>query len=529
MEQELTNPTIPAMLYQASLSHPDNPALVHCEQGFKLTYRHFAAEVARVTRGLRALGLGPEDRVVIWGPNAPEWLLAQWAVSHLDAAWVPLEPDSDPERAAYVFKHCGAAGLVMAGELGPVLEEVPPEDRPPTVVCWGSGAVPGGLSWDEMLAGSRNVSPGAMAKLVGGVRRHHLAAVIYTSGTTGRPKGVMLTHEALVNKCFMATERLGLTAEDRLALFFPLSHMFGNTCIALAGMVRGATLVMPGAVFEPGQVLRAMAEEGCTALFGTPAMLDALLEHPDRPGLDLGSLRTGIIGGASCPRQLLERVAQELGAEQVAIGYGATEASSWVTLSHPEDSLELRGSTAGTRLRGVELMIADPATGQALPAGATGEICTKGWLMRGYLDEPELTAKAIDQQGWYHTGDLGSLDDKGYLRILGRLQETIQKQGRVIAPAEIEEVLHQLPQVAEAQVFGVPRPGAEGEEVAAWLRLKPGAELSPDQVLEHCRAHLEDPLVPDQVRLVDQFPRTPSGKVQKSKLKEMALAQGERA
>jgi fatty-acyl-CoA synthase len=524
MEQELANPTMPAALYQASLTYPDNEALVHCALGMRLTYRHFAAEVAKAARGLHALGLGPQNRVVIWGPNAPEWIISQWAIPHLDAVWIPLDPKSSADQAAYVLQHCRADALVMADELWPVLEQIKPEARPKTVVCWQhSGAAHGGVNWDQMLAGARSTSAGAMAKLVGSVKRYNLAAIIYTSGTTGRPKGVMLDHEALINKCFMATERLGLENYDRLALFFPLFHMFGNTCIAMAGMVRGASLIMPAAEFEPESALGAMAAEKCSALFGTPAMLSALLDHPTREGLDLGSLRTGIIGGAQCSLALMERVVNELGAAQAAIGYGCTEAASWITLTSPDDPLELRASTVGTRLRGVEVMIADPASGQALETGLPGEVCSKGWLMKGYLDQPEKTAEAIDQKGWYHTGDLGFLDEAGYLRILGRLADAIEKQGRRIGPVEIESVICQIPQVAEVQVFGVP--SAEGGvEVAAWLRLKPGVELNPEAVLEYCRGRLDEALMPDEVRMVESFPLTNAGKVQKSKLVEMALA-----
>jgi fatty-acyl-CoA synthase len=524
MDQELTNPTMPAMLYEASLTHPDNPALVHSARDMRLTYREFAAVVAKVARGLYALGIRPEDRVVIWGPNAPEWIIAQWAIPHLDAAWVPLDPKSTPEQAAYVLKNCQAQAVIMADDLWPVLQQVEEVARPEIVVCWNqSGAAHGGANWADMLNGARSTAPGVMAKLLGGVKRHHLAAVVYTSGTTGQPKGVMLNHEALTQKCLMATERLGLDHQDRLALFFPLFHMFGNTCIAMAGMVRGATLVMPEADFEPESALNAMAAEKCSAVFGTPAMLSALLDHPARQGLDLSSLRTGIIGGAQCPLELMKRVVEELGAAQAAIGYGCTETASWITLTSPDDPLELRASTVGTRLRGVEIMIADLESGEALDTGQPGDVCSRGWLMNGYLNQPEKTAEVLDRQGWYHTGDMGYLDDKGYLRILGRLKDAIVKQGRCIGPVEVESVICQIPQVAEVQVFGVPL-GDGGEEVAAWLRLKPGADLDPEAVLAYCRKHLEQILVPDKVRVVDEFPLTNAGKVQKSKLREMALA-----
>lgn len=527
MDQELPNTTMPAMLYAASLTHPDNLALVHCARDLRLTYRDFTAQVAKAARGLHALGIGPEDRVVIWGPNAPEWIIAQWAIPHLGAAWVPLDPKSTPEQAAYVLKNCQAEAVIMADDLWPVFQQMEEVARPETVVCWNqSGAAHQGVSWADMLAGARNTSPGAMAKLLGSVKRYNLAAVVYTSGTTGQPKGVMLNHEALTNKCLMATERLGLDHQDRLALFFPLFHMFGNTCIAMAGMVRGATLVIPGDDFEPESALKAMADEKCSAIFGTPAMLSALLDHPARQGLDLSSLRTGIIGGAQCPLELMERVVNELGASQAAIGYGCTETASWITLTNPDDPLELRASTVGTRLRGVEIMIADLDNGQALDSGLPGDVCSRGWLMNGYLNQPEKTAEVLDKQGWYHTGDMGYLDDKGYLRILGRLNDAIVKQGRCIGPVEIEAVISQIPQVAEVQVFGLPLEGGGegGEEVAAWLRLKPGADLQAEDVLAYCRDHLEQILVPDQVRVVDEFPLTNAGKVQKAKLREMALA-----
>jgi fatty-acyl-CoA synthase len=344
---------------------------------------------------------------------------------------------------------------------------------------------------------------------------------MYTSGTTGRPKGVRLDHESLLAKSLAATERLAIGPEDRLALFFPLFHMFGNTCIALAGLSRGAALVMPGHRFDPARALEALAGERCTAVFGAPAMLQAILEAPGREDADLSALRTGIVGGARCPLELMRRLVEGL-APELAVGYGITEAASWVCLSLPGDSPERRAATVGPPLKGSEVMIADPETGEELAAGSRGEVLCRGYLMKGYHRAPELTARAVDGRGWYHTGDLGALDEEGYLAVTGRLQEVILRGGCRVVPAEVEEALLALEGVAQAQVFGVP--AGEGHEVAAWLVARPGAGLAEEAVWAHCRSCLAPELMPDEVRLVESFPATPTGKVLKRRLAEEALA-----
>jgi fatty-acyl-CoA synthase len=345
---------------------------------------------------------------------------------------------------------------------------------------------------------------------------------MYTSGTTGRPKGVMLDHQSLLAKNQAAAERMGLGPEDRLALFFPLHHMFGNCCVALTGLIRGATLVMPGYRFEPGAVLEAMAEEKCTALFGAPAMMSALLEHPSRREHDLSSLRTGIIGGAPCPLELLRRVVEELGAGEITIAYGITEAAGWIAMTEPHDPLEVRATTLGKPLKGCQVKVVDPDSGQELPPGQEGEVCTKGFLMKGYLQMEGLTAQVVDTEGWLHTGDQGSLDAEGRLRLSGRRKEMIRTAAGEVFPAEVEEAVYQLPQVSQAAAFGLPAPEGDHEVIALWVRLKPEAALSEDEILEHCRRELDPTRVPAVVRLVEELPTTPSGKIQRHRLRELA-------
>jgi fatty-acyl-CoA synthase len=513
--------TLPARLYEMSLTLPDKEALVHLERGVRFSYRELSAEVARAARGLTAAGVEPGDHVAIWGDNAPEWLIAQWALAHLGAVWVPLDPGLEPGTAAWIMEHCQAKALVLADRLWPAAQALGPA-RPPVAVVWPqTGAGHGGLAWSDMMRRSREVPPGRVVQLIGRVTPADATAVMYTSGTTGRPKGVRLDHESLLAKSLAATERLSIGSNDRLALFFPLFHMFGNTCIALAGLSRGAALVMPGHAFDPAAALEALAAERCTAVFGAPGMLQAVLEAPGREEADLSALRTGIVGGARCPLELMRRLAEGL-APELAVGYGITEAASWVCLSRPQDPLERRAATVGPPLKGSEVRIADPETGEGLPAGDQGEVLCRGHLMKGYHRAPELTARVLDQEGWYHTGDLGALDGEGYLAVTGRLQEVIRRgEGRVV-PAEVEEAILLLEGVAEVHVFGVP--AGQGHEVAAWLRASAGAELDEEAVWAHCRASLPPELVPDEVRLVEGFPATPSGKVQKRLLAQEALA-----
>jgi fatty-acyl-CoA synthase len=377
------------------------------------------------------------------------------------------------------------------------------------------------LSWRQLMDSGRRIEGKLLTQRADSIRPEDPVALMYTSGTTGKPKGVILDHLGLINKSLVSTARQGITSEDRLCLFFPLFHMFGNTCIALAGLLQGAALILPGNRFDPETVLKTIVKEKCTAIFGSPSMMISLVDHPEFNKKGWSTVKKGIIGGAPCPIELMRRLVEEIGVSDVTVAYGITETSSWVTMTKPDDPIELRVSTIGTPLECNDVMIADLSTGKPLPPGNPGELCTRGFLMKGYYNMPAATAKAIDTEGWFHTGDLGMMDESGYVRVTGRLKDVIVRDGMEIYPVEIEEVLYRIPEVSEAQVFGFPDP-VKGQEMAAWIKLKEGVTLSLEAVALHMKQELDAARLPKHYKFVSGFPMTGSGKIQKFKLAEMA-------
>jgi len=297
--------------------------------------------------------------------------------------------------------------------------------------------------------------------------------------------------------------------------------MFGNTCIALSGLLRGTALVMPCREFDPSRILSAIHREACTAVYGSPSMMIALLDHPEFQEKHWRSVTKGTIGGSPCPEELMSRLVRDIGISHLTVAYGITETSSWITMTRPDDPIELRVSTIGTPLPCNEVKIIDPVTGEDMEAGRQGELCTRGFLMKGYYRMPAATAAAVDRGGWFHTGDLGEMDEKGYVRITGRLKDVIVRDGVEIHPVEVEELIYRLPAVSEVQVFGFPHP-RKGQEVAAWIKPKGGAEFSLIAVAAYLKDHLEEDRIPKYFKQVSDFPLTRSGKVQKFKLSEMA-------
>ena len=530
--------TVGNWLNQAARERPDNEALIHHQRQDRYTYKSFMEEVEKLARGLMALDLQKGDPVALWGPNLPEWILAQVALAKIGAVLVALDPSYGVEELQYVLAFSetkvlltaegpGGGYLKMIRTLAPELWE--PSPRPgkilpdlQTIITLFSPAPQPLLSFQEVLTRGKAISPEQLEEREKGLSPEDPLMILFTSGTTGKPKGVVLDHLGVLNKSLASTERLGITHQDRLCLFFPLFHMFGNTCIALAGLIRGAALVIPSDQFSPPEILSAIGAEKCTALYGSPSMMVALMESPQFKDFCPGSLRTGIIGGSPCPLEIMKRVVNQMGVREIAIAYGITEASSWLTQTLPQDPLELRVSTIGKALPNCEVKIVDPASGEELPDGTPGEICTRGYLMKGYFKNPEATARAIDQEGWFHTGDLGTRDSLGYFRITGRLKEVILKEGKEILPSEIEEALYRLPGVSMVQAFGMPDP-EKGEVVALWIRSKEGHVFSEEMVAGYCRDCLSEDCLPDYIRLVDSFPMTRSGKIQKFKMREMMM------
>lgn len=344
---------------------------------------------------------------------------------------------------------------------------------------------------------------------------------MYTSGTTGKPKGVILDHSGLVNKSLFSARRQGLHNQDRLCLFFPLFHMFGNTCITLAGLIQGASIIMPCKTFEPFKILSAIDREKCTAMYGSPSMLITLIDHPEFSPESWKTLRKGTIGGAPCPMELMRKLVGDLGVSDITVAYGITEASSWITMTKPDDPLDIRVSTIGTALECNEVKILDPVTGEDLPPHKQGELCTRGSLMKGYYQMPAATASVIDKEGWFHSGDLGVMDEREYFKITGRLKDVIIREGIEIYPTELEEILYKVPGVSEVQIFGFSHP-EKGQEIAAWIKLKEGARISLDNLKQYARENFNKEKQPHYYKFVREFPMTRSGKIQKFKLAEMA-------
>lgn len=526
---ETVHKTIGELLSETCRRYATREALVHTEAGTRSPYGLLQWEVERIARSLVHSGLQRGDRMALWAPNIPEWIPAFLAMAKVGVTAVPIDPDTDAEGLTFFLGQSECRGIIMAKGLE---EEFIPmamaaRDRCPSlehIIVIADNTYPETIPWAEWLAMGEDAEPSAVQAQEAATRPEDTLAIMYTSGTTGKPKGVMVDHRGVVNKSLASTQRQGITPEDRLALFFPLFHMFGNTCIAVAGLLRGAALVIPCRSFDPSAILRALHKEQCTAVYASPSMLAALLEHPEFQAKRWQTVRKGTLGGAPCPRDLMKRLVEEVGVSRLTVGYGITEASSWITMTHPDDPLPVRTTTIGSALPCNEVKVVDPATGAELAPGQEGEVCTRGFLMKGYYKMPAATAAAVDRDGWLHTGDLGILDAKGYLRLSGRLREVIVRDGLTIHPVELEEVIHQAPGVAEVHVFGFPYPG-KGQEVAAWIRSKKGSTLS----LVELAAHLRDVLGPEKsiryFKIVDVFPMTRSGKVQKFKLAEMAVAE----
>jgi fatty-acyl-CoA synthase len=378
------------------------------------------------------------------------------------------------------------------------------------------------VNWQKVLEKGKDVPDSLLAERQRSCRHDEAVTILYTSGTTGAPKGVMSTHFGIINTSVASAEIQRLTEKDRLCLSVPLSHMFGCVCLTLAAVSKGATLVIPSETFSPPKVLEAVEKERCTAIYGSPGAFIALMEDPHYSPSHLKSLRTGIMGGAQCPMEIMKRVVDEMGAKEIVIGYGQTESSSWATETRPDDPLELRVSTVGRALPNVEVKIIDPGSGREVPSGAVGEICARGLNMKGYYKMPAATASAIDPEGWLHTGDLGSMDEKGYVRTAGRLKEVILKRGETIFPTEIEEILFTHPKILNVQIFGVPDK-VSGEEVAAWIKLEEGANVTEHEIIQYCKGRIPDSSLPRYIKFVKEFPMTPLGKVQKFKMREIAI------
>ncbi|MEA3277328.1 MAG: AMP-binding protein [Pseudomonadota bacterium] len=548
-ETPLLGQTIAERLTDVSARFPDREAVVSIHQGRRLTYAGLQGESDRIARGLLALGFAKGERVGVWSTNNVEWLLLQLATARIGVILVNINPAYRVRELKYALRKSEVQGLfliprfrssdytAMLGELLPQLEWCCPEeltdkelpDLRRLILYDPAGPertrspLRGLQVWQDLLAAAEGVPPARLEAASAALDPDDPINIQYTSGTTGFPKAVLLTHHNILNNAWFSAAGMGFTAQDRLAVPVPFYHCFGMVLANMLCLSVGACLVLPSEHFDPLAVLRAIQSEGCTAVHGVPTMFIAQLEHPEFARFDLASLRTGIMAGAPCPPALMTRVMEDMHCPEILIGYGETEASPLTHLTLPDDSLERRTRTVGRNLPHQEVKIVDLEDGRTLPINEIGEVCFRGYhVMRGYYRDPEATAESLDTAGWLHSGDLGRMDEEGYLTITGRLKEMIIRGGENIYPREIEEHIFAHPKVALVAVFGVPDP-FYGEEVAAWIQPHAGATMSAEEVRDHCRDLLAHFKIPKHIRLVDQFPMTVTGKLQKFRMREREI------
>ena len=533
--------TIGELLEGVASRFTENEALVDVSKGVRLTYKEFLHRVNQLAKGFLKLGLKKGDHLALWAPNRWEWIVTQFAATKIGVVLISVDTNYQLQQLEYLLRQSDSKALVMTeglkgSEYVEIIHQLLPEIGGPSKGPLNTSALPelkhlilisdrrldGMLNWREVSEMGREVPDKVLAEQQRSCHDEDVITLLYTSGTTGAPKGVMSMHFGIINTSVASAEIQKLTEKDRLCLSVPLSHMFGCVCITLAGVSKGATLVIPSETFDPRKVLEAIQKERCTAIYGSPSAFIAMMEDPQYRTFHLKSLRTGIMGGAQCPMEVMKRVVEEMGAREIVIGYGLTESSSWITETRPDDPLELRVSTVGRSLPNIEVKMVDPGTGEEVPLGSAGELCARGFNMKGYYKMPAATEKAIDREGWLHSGDLGTMDEKGYVRMTGRLKEVITRGGETIYPTEIEEVLFSHPGVSNVQIFGVPDK-ALGEEIAAWIKLEEGASVTEEEILKYSKEKLPDSHLPRYIKFVKEFPMTPLGKIQKFKMREVAV------
>ncbi len=521
--------------------HAGCEALVVCHQGVRWTYAEFNRRIDALAAGLLALGIRPGERVGVWGPNSSEWVLTQMATAKIGAILVNINPAYRLYELEYALAKSGCRAIVsdeafkssryldMLRTLAPELDSCAPgelqsEKLPELdiVIRMGSESSSGMFNFDDVCRTGGDGERERLRELKRELRPDDAINIQFTSGTTGTPKGATLTHCNILNNGFLCAEGMRLTAGDRLCLPVPLYHCFGMVLGNLACFTHGATVVYPAPVFDAESTLRAIESERCTALHGVPTMFVTALAHPDFGKFDLATLRTGIMAGAPCPVDVMKKVIADMHMEQVLIAYGQTELSPVNFLTLPDDPLEKRVETVGRAVPWLEVKLVDD-DGRVVPIGEKGEVCTRGYsVMLGYWNDEEQTRETIDEARWLHSGDLGVMDDEGYLRIVGRIKDMIIRGGENVYPREVEEFLYTHPAISEVQVFGIPD-ARMGEEICAWIRLEDGASLTEDGVRDYCKGRITHFKVPKHIRFVDEFPMTVTGKAQKFRMSEIMI------
>ena len=539
----LSGLTVGQLLDRTAARFPQNPALIVRHQNKRYTYDEFLREVERAARGLLRLGIQKGDRVGIWSTNCSEWVITQFAVAKIGAILVNLNPAYGTVEIEHALQQSGCSTLLLTqgfrkSDYPSILFEICPEAvhsvpgdlqsaRLPhlrNLIFIGDLPAPSCMMpWADLLHLSDSLPAEALAARAATLEFDEPVNIQYTSGTTGAPRGALLSHHNIVNNGVLIGQGMRFSSRDKLCIPVPFYHCFGMILGNMVCVAHGAAMVIPAHYFDALATLDAISEERCTAVHGVPTMFIAELEHPRFREFDLSSLRTGIMAGSPCPINIMRRVVDEMHCSELTIVYGLTETSPGITQTTPDDPLELRVTTAGKPMAHTEIKIVDPRTGRIVPRGTPGELCARGYaVMKGYYQNPEATRQTLDADGWLHSGDLGTMNENDYFKITGRSKDLIIRGGENIYPRDIEEFLYTHPAISEVQVIGIPD-RKYGEQVMAWVKLKPGATSSTEAIREFCKGRIAHFKIPRYVKFVDAFPTTINGKTQKYKMREISI------
>lgn len=520
-ETPLLEQTIGQNLRETAERFPDQDALVDVHAGRRWTYREFVRDVRSLATGLARAGVKTGDRVGIWGPNSWEWVLVQYATAEIGAILVNINPAYRQHELDYVLNQSGISTVISSAKFKTSDYPAMLRAARPQAAALSAVVVMGTPEWDALFA---EPDDALLAEIGSALSPEDPINIQYTSGTTGRPKGATLTHRNILNNGFFDGELVHYTERDRIVIAPPLYHCFGMVIGCLAATSHGAAIILPSPAFSASDTLDAVQREKATSLYGVPTMFIAELALPDFDSYDLSTLRTGVMAGSPCPMEVMKKVIDRMNMREVSICYGMTETSPVSFQTRTEDSLERRVGTVGRVHPHVEVKIVDPATGERVPRGQAGELCTRGYsVMRGYWDDDAKTREVIDDAGWMHTGDIAVMDEDGYAQITGRIKDMVIRGGENVYPREVEEFLYTHPDIVDAQVIGVPDE-KYGEELMAWVRLRDGAEpLTAETVAAFADGQLSRHKIPRYIHVVNEFPMTVTGKVRKVEMRERAI------